>query len=107
LDVDGLSDPGIEIGRQTNFIKEAGTSETSVVGYAELRRRSAPGCYGPDRSATRIVFVDAVEPKKDLTRAETLTHPFPNMIHVEYSLRPDFIPSVEPGAATKQRRCES
>ena len=73
------------------------------MGYVELRKTiSLLAATGPDRSATRIVFVDAVEPKKDLTRAETLTHPFPNTIHVEYSLRPDFIPSVEPLATDKQ-----
>jgi hypothetical protein len=104
---DGLGEAGIEIARLTRFTGESGTRETSVVGYVELRKTiSRVATTSPDRSYTRVVFVDAVEPKKDLTKPATLTQPFPNTIDVRYRLRPDFIPSVaarEEGVQTERR----
>lgn len=100
---DGLSPAGIEIERRTRFTGENTTREGSIVGYVELRKTiSRVAATRPDRSYTRVVFVDAVEPKKDLTKPATLTHPFPNTIDVRYSLRPDFIPSVAAGAEDEQ-----
>jgi hypothetical protein len=93
---DGLSDAGIEISRTKQFTDEAATSETLVVGHVEVKKTiSRVATTNPDRSYTRIVFVDAVEPKKDLTKASTAAKPFPNTIDVGYTLRPDFIPSVD------------
>lgn len=101
---DGLSDAGIKISRRKRFTGEDGTSETSVVGYVELKRTiSRVATDGPDRSYTRVVFIDAVEPKKDLTKATTIAEPFPNTIDVRYALRPDFIPSVDVGAEAEER----
>jgi len=100
---DGLSEAGIAIRRRTIFTGEDETKERSEVGQVELRNTiSLVAATGPDRSYTRIVFVDAVEPKKDLTKPATLAHPFPNTIDVRYSLRPDFIPSVKPSAERAQ-----
>ena len=100
---DGLSDTGIEIKRVKQFTDEDATKETSVVGYVQLRKSiSREATNDPDRGYTRVVFIDAVEPKKDLTKATTQAKPFPNTIHVEYSLKPDFIPSVAEEAETEQ-----
>lgn len=55
-----------------------------------------------DRSYTRIVFVDAVEPKKDISKAATAAQPFPNTIDVSYTLTPVFIASVAPAAALRE-----
>ena len=93
---DGLSETGVEIGRTKLFTDEEGTRETSVVGYVQLKKSiSLEATNHADRSKTRIVFIDAVEPKKDLTKATTQAQPFPNTIDVTYSLKPDFIPSVD------------
>ncbi|MDQ3473047.1 MAG: hypothetical protein M3447_04845, partial [Acidobacteriota bacterium] len=92
---DGLSDPGIEVRRTKRFTAENGTTETVVVGHLELKKTvNRIATQDPDRSYTRLVFIDAVEPKKDLTKPSTAAAPFPNTIDVSYSLRPDFIPSV-------------
>ena len=92
---DGLNDSGIEIQRTKQFTDEPATSETLIVGQVELKHTiSRVATTNPDRSYTRIVFIDAVEPKKDLTKPTTAAQPFPNTIDVSYRLRPDFIPSV-------------
>lgn len=93
---DGLSQAGIEITRETNFTKEPATLESGIVGYLQLKNTISRVATTPkpDRSHTRVIFIDAVEPKKDLTKPTTVAHPFPNTIEVNYSLRPDFIPSV-------------
>lgn len=100
---DGLSDPGIEVRRTKRFTGENGTTETAVVGHLELKKTvNRIATENPDRSYTRLVFIDAVEPKKDLTKPSTAAAPFPNTIDVSYSLRPDFIPSVNAPAEVEQ-----
>lgn len=100
---DGLSDPGIEVRRTKRFTGENGTTETAVVGHLELKRTANRiAINDPDRSYTRVVFIDAVEPKKDLTKPSTTAAPFPNTIDVSYSLRPDFIKSVNAPAEVEQ-----
>lgn len=100
---DGLSDTGIEIKREKLFTGEAATTETGVVGSVELKKTaSRVATDDPDRSYTRIVFIDAVEPKKDLDKPATATHPFPNTIDVSYTLTPHFINSVSPASAAAQ-----
>ena len=100
---DGLSDAGIEINRTKKFTGENGTTETLVIGHLELKKTiSLVATNDPDRSYTRVVFIDAVEPKKDLTKATTAAAPFPNTIDLSYSLRPDFIESVDAEAEDEQ-----
>lgn len=92
---DGLSETGIEIQRKKQFTGEAATIEEEVVGYVQLKKTASRlATTKPDRSHTRILFIDAVEPKKDLNAPATLAHPFPNTIEVEYKLAPSFIPDV-------------
>ncbi len=100
---DGLSDTGIEIKRSKEFTGEAATNENETVGYVQMKKTaSRVAITKPDRSYTRIVFIDAVEPKKDLNKPTTVTHPFPNTIDVEYILTPHFIDSVGEDSADEQ-----
>jgi hypothetical protein len=94
---DGLSEIGITIRRHKQFTGEAATVVDETVGYVQLKKAaSRVATSNPDRSHTRIIFIDAVEPKKDTTLASTLTHPFPNTIDVSYALVPNFIAAVDP-----------
>jgi hypothetical protein len=100
---DGLSDTGIEITREKQFTGEPATAETEVVGYIGLKKTaSRVAIDAPDRSYTRVVFIDAVEPKKDVNKPSTTTHPFPNTIDVAYTLTPHFINSVSAASASAQ-----
>ena len=100
---DGLADHGIEVRRVREFTGEAATAEDEVVGYVQLQKTaSRVATTDPDRSYTRIVFVDAVEPKKDSAKPTTAAHPFPNTIEVSYTVTPIFIDSVTPTAAPRE-----
>jgi hypothetical protein len=100
---DGLAEAGIEVSRTKEFTGEAATLEKSIVGNIRLiNTASRVATTKPDRSYTRIVFIDAVEPKKDLTKAATHTHPFPNTIDLQYTVMPTFISSVKASAAKNQ-----
>jgi len=100
---DGMSDTGIEIKRTKQFTGEADTLENETIGYVQLKKTASRiAITKPDRSYTRIVFIDAVEPKKDITKPTTTTHPFPNTIDVAYSLTPRFIDSVSAASASAQ-----
>jgi hypothetical protein len=90
---DGLSETGIEVKRHKQFTDEDVTAEDETVGYMQLKKTASRlAITGPDRSHTRILFIDAVEPKKDLEKPAA--NPFPNTIDVTYKLVPNFIASV-------------
>ncbi|MDN3548196.1 hypothetical protein [Mucilaginibacter aquaedulcis] len=92
---DGLQYNSFEIVREKQFTDEAATSESETVGYVETKRTaSREAINNPERSYTRIVFIDAVEPKKDQTKPTTIAAPFPNSIEVQYTIKPSFIPAV-------------
>ncbi|MBC7848763.1 MAG: hypothetical protein H7Y31_03465, partial [Chitinophagaceae bacterium] len=92
---DGLSEMGIEITRVKQFTREDDTLETQNVGYLQLKKTaSRVAITKPDRSYTRVVFIDAVEPKKDSEKPATILNPFPNTIEVEYELKPMFLTGV-------------
>ena len=100
---DGLSETGIEIRRKKQFTGEATTLQEETVGYVQLKKSaSRVATTNPDRSHTRIVFIDAVEPKKDLGAPATLAHPFPNTIDLAYDLVPHFIASVDPASSANE-----
>ena len=102
---DGMSDTGIEIKRTKQFTGEADTIEEETVGYVQLKKTASRiAITKPDRSYTRIVFIDAVEPKKDITKPATIAHPFPNTIDVAYTLTPQFIASVNAASAAEQEK---
>jgi hypothetical protein len=97
---DGLSETGIEIHRKKQFTGEPATIEEEIVGYVQLKKTASRlATAQPDRSHTRILFIDAVEPKKNVDAPATHTHPFPNTIDLEYRLVPKFIPSVTPASS--------
>ena len=100
---DGLGQTGIEVRRRKQFTAEAATLEEEVVGYVQLKKgASRVATTKPDRSYTRIVFIDAVEPKKKLDAPTTPAKPFPNTIDVEYDLIPNFIPGVDPASSDNE-----
>jgi hypothetical protein len=100
---DGLVDQGLEIRRTRQFTGEAATVESEVVGYVQLpKSASRVATTGPDRSFTRVVFVDAVEPKKDALKPATVANPFPNTIDVSYTITPRFREGVTPAAAPRE-----
>ena len=109
---DGLADIGIEIECSHQFTGEPATAQTEIVGYVPLTRTAsrvslapvgvAAGA-APNRSSTRMVFIDAIEPKKDTTLATAKAHPFPNTIDARYQLTPQFIAAVAPAAALRER----
>ncbi len=101
---DGLDVHGIEVRRTREFTGEPATRETNVeVGFVRWHRTASRiATTDPDRSHTRIVFVDAVEPKKDATNPATAAHPFPNTLEVAYTLTPRFVEGVDPDAADRE-----
>ncbi len=101
---DGLKDASLEIQRATEFTGEADTADKDVVGVVEIKKTaSRVATTAPDRSYTRVVFVDAIEPKKDLAKPATAAHPFPNTIDALYRVTPRFIAGVAAGAAKRER----
>jgi hypothetical protein len=100
---DGLSQTGIEIHRKKQFTGEAATIEDEIVGYVPFKKTASRlATTQPDRSHTRVLFLDAVEPKKNLDAPATLAHPFPNTIDLQYALVPIFIPSVAPASSVNE-----
>jgi hypothetical protein len=103
---DGLEAKGIEVRRKFQFTGEADTVSEEPVGWVELKKSASRlAITNPDRSRTRLVFIDAVEPKKEPSRQ---ANPFPNTIDVSYQLVPHFIPasagSVDPQRVNRNLR---
>jgi hypothetical protein len=97
---DGLADQGIQVRRIRQFTGEAATVEDEVVGYLQWQKSaSRVATTGPDRSYTRVVFVDAVEPKKPTTIANRFEHD-----RRVCTLTPRFRDSVTPAARRAKRR---
>ncbi|SAL69826.1 hypothetical protein AWB67_03999 [Caballeronia terrestris] len=100
---DGMAHEGIEIACTRLFTGEAATRTNSIAGYVTLSgTASRTATTNPDRSHTRIVFVDAVEPKKDRSNPATAAQRFPNTIDVSYTLTPRFSASVNAEAAKRE-----
>lgn len=101
---DGMSETGIEIRREKQFTDEPATLGEDVVGYVQLKKTASrlAAMPHPDRTFTRIVFIDAVEPKKDLDKPSTNAQPFPNTIDAKYTLVPHFIGSVSNASTTNE-----
>jgi hypothetical protein len=98
---DGLEPSGIELRRKSQFTGEADTVTEETVGWVELKKSASRlAITNPDRSRTRIVFIDAVEPKKEPGKQ---ANPFPNTIDLSYQLIPQFIPGVSANSAKAQQ----
>jgi hypothetical protein len=97
---DGLKDRSLVIQRQQLFLED-GLENDPVggkpkvdkapkveVGDLEIKK-TAPfsALIGPDRSGVTLIFIDAVEPKKD---ASDLDPDFPATISVKYTVQPQF-----------------
>ena len=99
----GLANTGIEVKREKEFTDEPATAESEVVGYVQFNEcANVVALKDPNRSFTRVVFIDAVEPKKPLDAPATQMHPFPNTIDLNYTLMPRFINSVNPAAGARE-----
>ena len=98
---DGLEPTGIELRRKSQFTGEADTVTDETVGWVELKKSASRlAITNPDRSRTRIVFIDGVEPKKEPGKQ---ANPFPNTIDLSYQVMPHFIPSVSAKSAKAQQ----
>jgi hypothetical protein len=100
---DGLASAGIRIERQAQFTGEGAAPPPAIVGYVGCpRTASRLSTTDPDRSRTRIVFIDAVEPKKSLDAIGPLDNPFPNTLDITYTVTPAFIAAVPGGVADRE-----
>lgn len=90
---DGLDGRSFVIERTTRFTHDAADeAETKVVGEIEVKR-TAPfeALHDPRRNYTRIVFIDAVEPKNHRPRPDHPDEPrFPDTIEVSYTISSHF-----------------
>ena len=94
---DGLADTGITVERTRTFTGEPGTLTSETVGYLTMEKSASRlATTDAKRDHTRMVFIDAIEPKKDLAQiAANVTTPFPNTIDVSYTLTAAFIDAVD------------
>lgn len=84
---DALETDSFLIKRNKQFTHD-GAAEAADVGSVKIiRTASFEALDGPQRNATRIVFIDAVEPKKD---PDVVNPDFPDTIDVSYTLETRF-----------------
>jgi hypothetical protein len=86
-----LEDRGFVIERSLRFTKDNPATETDVrtVGDIEIRRSASfESLHNPKRNYTRVVFIDAVEPKNERMQEAPNDHEprFPDTIEVEYTI---------------------
>lgn len=85
---DALQDWSFIITRKKYFTKEPGKVKEEVVGEMDMKHAiSFTALQDPQRSFTKLVFIDAVEPKKEQGDAEP---EFPDMIDVTYTVQARF-----------------
>ena len=66
---DGLADTGITVERTRMFTGEPGTLTSETVGYLTMEKSASRlATTDAKRDHTRMVFIDAIEPKKDLAQ---------------------------------------
>lgn len=90
---DALDGQSLVIERSMHFTHDAAEEvEKQVVGDIEIKRTaSLESLHDPQRNYTRVVFVDAVEPKNHRTRADAPNEPrFPDTIEVSYTIKTRF-----------------
>ncbi len=94
---DALQDQGFVIKRTLRFTHDSeAEAETVEVGDIEIRRTASyESLQTPQRNFTRLIFIDAVEPKNPrMQPPPNDTEPrFPDTIEVSYTLEPRFKPS--------------
>jgi hypothetical protein len=91
---DALDNRSFVINRKMWFTHDNPVTEavTSEVGTVEFRHTASfEALQNPQRDFSRLVFIDAVEPKNPLTQPGDPTQPrFPDTIEVEYTVTPVF-----------------
>jgi hypothetical protein len=90
---DGLDGLSLVIERTVRFTHDAAEeAETKIVGEIEVKRTvSFEALHDPQRNYTRVVFIDAVEPKNHRPRLDDPNEPrFPDTIEVSYSISTNF-----------------
>ncbi len=88
---DALENRSFVIRRTKRFSRDKQTETTDVtVGDIEMvRTASFESLHNPQRTASRIVFIDAVEPKKE--KKDNLNEPdFPDNIELSYTIEANF-----------------
>jgi hypothetical protein len=93
---DALDDRSFVITRKMWFTHDNPATEavTSEVGTVEFRHTASfEALQNPQRDSTRLIFIDAVEPKNPLMQAADPTEPrFPDTIEVHYTIETVFKP---------------
>ena len=85
---DALEDTSFIIKRKTNFKETPGIFKEQVVGEIDVKHTISFGALqNADRSHTTILFVDAIEPKKEQGIDPDT---FPDVLEVSYSVTPVF-----------------
>jgi hypothetical protein len=103
---DGLDGLSFVIERTVRFTHDAAEeAETKIVGEIEVKRTASfEALHDPQRNYTRLVFIDAVEPKNHRPRLDDPNEPrFPDTIEVSYAIRTNF---KEDHAADKKDAAE-
>lgn len=85
---DALEDMSFIITRKMNFKQTPGEVKEEVVGEVDIKHSiSFTALQNPDRTNTTLVFIDAVEPKKEQPDSKEA---FPDLIEVTYTVTPRF-----------------
>ena len=98
---DALEGASFIIQRNKRFREDdaATETETMTVGDIEIKK-TAPfnALINPKRDSTTIIFIDAVEPKNQLTQPapNAADSRFPDLIELEYKVQPNFKPINAP-----------
>jgi hypothetical protein len=90
---DALAGRSFVIERAVRFTHDAPEeAETTIVGEIEVKRTASfESLRNPQRNYTRVVFIDAVEPKNHRPRAGSPGEPrFPDTIEVSYAVTTHF-----------------
>lgn len=99
---DALADRSFVIRRTRRFTRDDVNTETEEIeaGDIEVRRTASfESLQVPQRNYTRLVFLDAVEPKNQRTRSAPHNQEprFPDTIEVSYTVEPRFKPDHAAG----------
>lgn len=93
---DALQDRAFVVRRSKRFTRDDPATETDAATVGDIEvRHTAPfeALHGAERNYTRLVFIDAVEPKNARTRPPGGKEPrFPDTVEVSYRVEPRFKP---------------
>jgi len=85
---DALEDSSFVITRKTNFKENPARTKEEIVGEIDIKHTiSFSALQNADRTHTTLLFIDAVEPKKESGTDNGL---FPDILEVSYTVSPKF-----------------